>query len=86
MLQSYLYGQHFILVTGHEPLLWLMELDKLICKLSSWAFLLQEFDFKVVHRAGITNLDAGGISRNSSPLGEDLTGLCGMGIVIKRWF
>ena len=36
--------------------------------------LLQEHDFEVVHRVGITNLDADGLSRNPSPSEKDLTG------------
>src|SRR5438270_12233071 len=51
-----------------------MESDKLIGKLAKWTLLLQEYDFEVVHRAGITNLDADGLSRNPSPLEEDLIG------------
>jgi hypothetical protein len=72
--RPYLYGQRFTLVTDHQPLRWLMESDKLTGKLAQWALLLQEYDFEVVHRAGITNLDADGLSRNPSPSNEDLTG------------
>lgn len=72
--RPYLYGQQFTLVTDHQPLKWLMESDKLTGKLARWALLLQEYDFEVVHRAGITNLDADGLSRNPSPSEEDLTG------------
>ena len=51
-----------------------MESDKLIGKLTRWFLLLQEYDFEVVHRAGITNVDANGLSHNPSPSDEDLTG------------
>ena len=61
-------------MTDHQPLKWLMESDKLTGKLARWALLLQEYDFEVVHKAGIKNLDADGLSRNPSPLQEDLTG------------
>lgn len=70
--RAYLYGQSFTLVTDHQPLKWLMEFDKLTGKLVRWALLLQEFDFEVVHKAGLQNLDADGLSRNPNPLQEDL--------------
>ena len=61
-------------MTDHQPLKWLMESDKLTEKLARWALLLQEYDFEVVYKAGAKNLDADGLSRNPSPLQEDLTG------------
>ena len=61
-------------MTDNQPLKWLMESDKLTGKLAGWALLLQEYDFEVVHKAGVKNLDADGLSRNPSPLQEDLTG------------
>ena len=70
----YFYGQRFTLVIDHQPLRWLMELDKLTGKFTRWTLLLQEYDFEVVHRARITNLDANGLSRNPSLSDEDLTG------------
>ena len=70
----YLYGQRFILMTDHQPLWWLMKLGKLTGKLARWALLLHEYDFEVVHRAGIANLDTDGLSCNPSPSDEDLTG------------
>ena len=72
--EPYLYGQRFTLVIDHQSLRWLMESDKLTSKLAIWALLLQEYDFEVVHRAGITNMDADRRSRNPSPSDEDLTG------------
>jgi hypothetical protein len=69
----YLYGHRFTLVTNHQPLRWFMKSDKLIGKLVMWVLLLQEYDFEV-HRVGITDLDADGLSRNPNPSDEDLTG------------
>jgi hypothetical protein len=71
--RPYLYGQRFTLVIEHQSLRWLMESDKLTGKLARWALLFQEYDFEVVHRARITNLDADGLSCNPSPSNEDLT-------------
>ena len=61
-------------MTDHQPLKWLTESDKLMGKLARWALLLEEYDFEVVHKAGVKNLDADGLSRNPSPLQEDLIG------------
>ena len=54
-----------------------MESDKLTGKLAMWALMFQEYDFKVVHRARLTKLDADGLSRNPSSLDVDLT--------VARW-
>lgn len=50
-----------------------MESDKLIGELARWALLHQEYDFEVVHRASLTNLDAYALFRNPSPFEEDWT-------------
>ncbi|CAM6120664.1 unnamed protein product [Calypogeia fissa] len=62
--RCYLFGTPFTLVTDHQPLKWLMESSKLIGKLACWALILQEYDFQVVHRAGVANLDVDGLSQN----------------------
>ncbi len=62
--RCYLFGTQFTLVTNHQPPKWLMESDKLTGKLAWWAFILQEYDFQVVHRPRIANLDADGLNRN----------------------
>jgi hypothetical protein len=63
-----------LLVTDHQPLKWLMESDKLTGKLARWALMLMEYDFKVVHKAGLVNMDADGLSRNPIPSQADATG------------
>jgi hypothetical protein len=72
--RCYLYGNEFLLVTDHQPLKWLMESDKLTGKLARWALILMEYDFKVVHRAGLVNMDADGLSPNPIPSQVDATG------------
>jgi hypothetical protein len=72
--RCYLYGNEFLLVTGHQPLKWLMESDKFTRKLARWALMLMEYDFKVVHRAGLVNMDADGLSRSPIPSQADATG------------
>jgi hypothetical protein len=43
------------LYTDHQPIKWLMTKDKLIGKLGCWALILQEYEFKVIHRPSITH-------------------------------
>jgi hypothetical protein len=60
-------------VTDHQLLKWLTESDKFIGKLARWALMLMEYDFKVVHRASLVNMDADGLSRNPIPSQADVT-------------
>jgi hypothetical protein len=62
--RCYLFGNPFTLITNHQPLKWLMENDKLTRNLARWALILQEYEFRVVHRAGPLNQDADGLSHN----------------------
>jgi hypothetical protein len=61
-LKPYLYGIKFILYTNHQPIKWLMTNDKLIGKLVRWAFIFQEYEFKVIHRPNITHQNANTMS------------------------
>ncbi len=45
-IQCYFYASPFILVIDHEPFKYFMELDQFM-----WAFILQEYDFNIVHKA-----------------------------------
>jgi hypothetical protein len=51
-----------------------MESDKLTGKLARWALMLMEYDFKVIHRAGLVNMDADGLSHNPVSSQADATG------------
>jgi hypothetical protein len=56
--RPYLYGTNFTLYMDHQPIKWLMTNDKLAGKLARWALILQEYEFKVIHRPGITHQNA----------------------------
>jgi hypothetical protein len=62
--KCYLFGTHFTLVTDHQSFKWLMEFEKLTGKLAWWALILQEYDFQVVHKPEVANLDVDGLSWN----------------------
>ena len=71
--RHYLYGRHFTLSTDHQPLHWLMTSDKLTGKLARWALILQEYDFTIQYRPGVTNANADGLSRNPLATTVDLS-------------
>jgi hypothetical protein len=66
-----LYGTKFTLYTDHLPIKWLMTNDKLIGKLVCWAFIFQEYEFKVIHRPGITHQNTNTMSRKPFTTSED---------------
>jgi hypothetical protein len=47
--------------------------DKLIGKLACWAFIFQEYDFKVIHQHGITHQNADTMSWRSLITSEDIS-------------
>ena len=51
-----------------------MEFYNLTRKLKRWALMSMEYDFKVVHRASLVNMDANRLSRNSIASQADATG------------
>ncbi len=69
----YLYGSPFTLVIDHQPLKFLMELDRLTSKLAKRAFILQEYNFDIIHRAYKVNQDVDGLSQNPNSNEEDTT-------------
>jgi hypothetical protein len=65
--KPYFYGIKFTLYTDHQPAKWLMTNDKLIGKLVHWVLIFQEYEFKVIHRLGVTHQNADTMSRRPSP-------------------
>jgi len=47
--------------------------DKLTSKLARWVLILQEYEFKVIHRPGITHLNADTMSRRPLTTFEDFS-------------
>lgn len=73
IIRVYLYERPFTLITDHEPLKWLMINMRLIGMHARWANIHQEYDFKIVHRSGLKNLNADGLWRNPLPSDHDST-------------
>ncbi|GBG86314.1 hypothetical protein CBR_g41308 [Chara braunii] len=63
----YLYGQKFLLVTDHEPLLTLKKLTNYTGMIGQWAVRLQEYDFDIVHRKTERHGNADGLTRLHRP-------------------
>jgi len=67
----YLYGTNFILYIDHKPIKWLMTNDKFTNKLIRWAYILQEYKFKVIQQPNITYQNADTMSRRPLTTFED---------------
>jgi len=59
------------LYIDHQPIKWLMTNDKLTSKLVRWVLIFQEYEFKVIHRLGITHQNANTTSRRPLIIFED---------------
>jgi hypothetical protein len=60
----YLHHRRFTVVTDHSALKWLQTKPELTGRLARWSLELQEFDFKITHRPGKTNVVADALSRH----------------------
>ena len=63
LFRPFIHGLHFTLVTDHEPLKWLMSSATLEGAHARWAMILQEFDFDIVHRPGVSHCNVDALSR-----------------------
>jgi hypothetical protein len=72
--QQYLYGDPFTFIIDHQPLKFLMESYQLTRKLVRWAFILQKYDFDIIHKPGKVNQNENGLSQNPSSNEEYTTG------------
>jgi len=58
--RQYLHMKHFIIRTDHKSLEWLATISDAHGRRGRWVSMLQDFNFKIVHRPGLrhTNVDA----------------------------
>lgn len=73
-LRSVIHGLPFKLVTDHRSLTFLMRSRELVGKYARWALSLQDYDFTIVHRPGVTHANADVPSRFPLPHTTDVTG------------
>ena len=63
LLRPYLEGTRFTIRTDHSALKWLLNLADSSGRLARWRLRLTEFEFDIVHRAGIKHQAADALSR-----------------------
>jgi hypothetical protein len=66
--RQYLHRTHFTLRTDHKPLEWLATVSDAHGRRGRWIDMLQDFNFKIVHRPGMRHANADALSRN--PVGQ----------------
>jgi hypothetical protein len=66
--RQYLHRNHFTLRTDHKPLEWLATVSNASGRRGRWIHLLQDFDFKIVHRPGLRHTNVDALSKN--PIGK----------------
>ncbi len=66
--RQYLLRTHFTMRTDHKPLEWLATVFDAHGRRGRWIDMLQDFNFKIVHRAGLKHANANALSRN--PVGQ----------------
>lgn len=69
--RPYIEGYHFIAVTDHIALKWLLRLKEPTGRLARWVLELQQHDFEVQYRKGVANRVADALSRHPVGVAED---------------
>ena len=65
--RQYLLGQPFLIRTDHAALQWLKRTPEPIGQQARWLETLEEFDYRIEHRAGHKHCNADGLSRRPHP-------------------
>ncbi|GFU58858.1 retrovirus-related Pol polyprotein from transposon 297 [Trichonephila clavipes] len=63
-LHYYLDGNSFLVMTDHNPLVWLNRNVSSNPRLMRWALALQPYNFRIVHRSGKSHKNANSLSRS----------------------
>ncbi|GFX61983.1 retrovirus-related Pol polyprotein from transposon 17.6 [Trichonephila clavipes] len=63
-LHYYLDGNFFLVMTDHNPLVWLNRNVSSNPRLMRWALALQSYNFRIVHRSGKSHKNADSLSRS----------------------
>jgi len=74
LFRVYLHGRHFELCTDHRPLLQLLQQEQATGQHARWQLCLQEYDYHIRHRPGVTHNNADVPSRYPVQSDEDATG------------
>lgn len=69
--RPYLEGYHFVLITDHSSLKWILTVKDAGGRLARWAMELQAYDFEIIHRKGALHKVPDALSR----LGSDDNGV-----------
>jgi len=69
--RQYLHRNHFILRTNHKPLEWLATVSDAHGRRGRWVDMLQDFNFKIIHRPGLRHTNVDALNRNPVGLATD---------------
>lgn len=61
--RPYLYGRTFTIISDHKPLVWVFNIKDPSSRLMRWRLKLEEYNYKVIHKAGKYNTNADALSR-----------------------
>ena len=63
--RSYLIGRHFVIRTDHSALRWLKSYREGDDTMTRWNYMLDEYDFDIIHRKGAKHCNADALSRST---------------------